>query len=118
MGAGRSHRPIALAATLLAPLLVLGGCGHVVALDESQFGPSTYVVECNEDAQCLQRMARVCPGGYQAFRPGAVEVGAVLAADVPTEAFVREPARAMGLDVRTPRRRYIRCVDDASSSPP
>jgi hypothetical protein len=92
--------------------LALGGCGHVVALDESQFGPSTYVVECQDDAQCLRRIARVCPDGAEEFRPGPVGVGAVLAADVPTEAFIREPARAMGLDVPSPRRRFVRCLAD------
>lgn len=95
---------------LIALTLAAGGCGHVVALDEAQFGPATYVVECQDDAQCLRRIAQVCPDGYEALQPGVVAVGAVLAADAPTEALVREPARAMGLDVPSPRRRFVRCL--------
>lgn len=106
MNAGRPLLLVALVSTALA----LGGCGHVVVLDEAQFGPSAYVVECNDDAQCLARMARVCPDGYEVFRPGLVGVGAVLAADVATESLVREPARAIGLDVPSPRRHYIHCT--------
>ncbi len=103
MSAGRSLLLVALAS------LSLSACGHVVALDEAQFGPEAYVIECQDEAQCRARMARVCPAGYEGLNPGLVGVGAVLAADVTTEALVRGPARAVGIDIPSPNRRYIRC---------
>ncbi len=99
----RSLLPVCLA------VLLTSACGHVVALDEAQFGPDAYVIECQDEAQCVTRMARVCPDGYEGLNPGLVGVGAVLAADVTTEALVRGPARAVGIDVPAPNRRYIRC---------
>ncbi len=103
---------LAAAVATLVGALAVGGCGHVTALDAAQFGPSRYVVECHDDDQCARRMSRVCPGGYEAFRPGVVGIAAIVTADAPAEALVREPARALGLDVETPRRRYIRCLDE------